>query len=204
MIAIARRGLVGLPLALAGCGLATRPYLARTQWPFDLPEPPPLPPRPGGPVLLVRDLGAGPGLDQRGLQVIGRAGRLHVSFYQQWAVPPAEGLTAALRRRLAGSGLFGAVIGPGSVLLPGYVLEGELDALAAEVAAGVAEARAGFRFIARRGGAERLVFAAAERAAAPLPAPPAPLTGAAIVAAERAALAHVLDRLTARIAAALA
>jgi ABC-type uncharacterized transport system auxiliary subunit len=121
--------------ALGGCSVVSpQPYVQRRIWPMTVRRPVALPPRRGGKVLVVRELRAAPGLDQRGIQWLGADGSLHVDFYNQWAVPPAEGVTDDLRRWLAESGLFAAVVGPDSGLTADYLLEGELTAFLGEPA----------------------------------------------------------------------
>src|SRR5450759_2112909 len=105
-----RRGVILLPALLAACGLAERPYAERRQWPLLLRRPQSLPPRPGGPVLEVRTLRAGPGLEARGLQSLEPDGSIRTAFYEEWAVPPAQGAEDALRLWLADCGRFAAVL----------------------------------------------------------------------------------------------
>lgn len=133
-----RRTLLALPLLLAGCGgLAERPYEERRQWPIAVPRPTSLPPRAGGKVLEVRSLRAGPGMDARGLQELQSDGSLRSGFYEEWTVPPVQGVEEALRAWLLASGRFGAVVAPGSRVTPDLVLEGELTALLSVPGAGV-------------------------------------------------------------------
>ena len=127
-------------LALAGCGLSERPYLARRDWPLTVNRPTAIPPRRGGRVLLVRGVEAGPGIESRGLQTLGPDGSLDVSFYEEWAALPAEGVESDLRNWLEQSGLFAAVVVPGSQASPDLVLEARLAALIADP--GAHEARA--------------------------------------------------------------
>jgi ABC-type uncharacterized transport system auxiliary subunit len=141
-----RRALL-LPLLLAGCGLATRPYAERRQWPLAVTRPGTLPPG-GRKVLEVRSLLAGPGLDARGLQSLEADGSIRTGFYEEWAVPPAQGVEEALRAWLAASGLFVAVVAPGSRVVADVVLEGELDALWTEPSAKLAHAALGVTLIA--------------------------------------------------------
>ena len=105
-------------------------YVQRTVWPLTVRRKVALPPRRGGKVLVVRDLTAGPGLDQRGVQWLLPNGSLHVDYYNQWAVPPAEGVTDDLRRWLADSGLFAAVVGPDSGVAGDYCAGGGTDGAA--------------------------------------------------------------------------
>lgn len=119
--------------ALGGCSVLPQPsYVQQTQWPLVVRRPESLPPRPRGRVLVVRSLQAAPGLEQRGLQWLRPNGSVHVDFYNQWAVSPAQGVTDDLRRWLAASGLFAAVVAPDSGLLPDLSLEGELTTFIAD------------------------------------------------------------------------
>ena len=135
-----KRRAVLLGLAVSGCGLSERPYEERRSWPIRVPRPASLPARAGGKVLELRTLRAGPGLEARGLQVLRADGSVHVDYYEEWAVPPAQGVEDALRSWLGESGLFAAVVAPGSRASADFVLEGELSALWCEPAAGVAHA----------------------------------------------------------------
>jgi ABC-type uncharacterized transport system auxiliary subunit len=96
-------------------------------------------------------------------------------FYEQWAVPPAEGVDAALQSWLAGSGLFAAVVTPGSRLSSDLVLEAELTQFWAEPAAARADAALALVLLdTRRGGArvrlQRTVTGHAPLAGADAPA----------------------------------
>ena len=158
---IPRRAALGLAGAgaLSGCGVLARPaYVQRRVWPIAARRPVRLAAPVRGPVLAVRALTAGPGLDATGVEWLRPDGSLHVDFYNQWAVPPAEGVTDALRRWLAASGRFGAVVGPDSGLAPALTLEGELTAFLGEPARFHAEVR--LALVLRRGGrllAQRVV-----------------------------------------------
>lgn len=123
-----RRMLLSTPLALAGCSLE-RPYAERRQWPLVARRGRVDQARRGAPVLLVRGLRAGPGLDVRGLQSLQADGSIRTDFYEEWAAPPAEGVEEALRGWLGASGLFSAVIASGSRVEADQVLEGELTGL---------------------------------------------------------------------------
>ena len=135
-----RRRVLLLGLAVAGCGLSERPYVERREWPLTVSRPASLLARAGGKVLEVRTLRAGPALEARGLQVLQADGSVHVDFYEEWAVPSAQGVEEALRKWLGESGLFAAVVAPGSRATADYVLEGELSALWCEPSAGMAHA----------------------------------------------------------------
>lgn len=188
-----RRFLLAAPLALAGCGLETRPYAERRQWPLLVRRPQTLPPRPGGPVLLVRSLAAGPGMEPRGLQTVQADGSIRTDYYEEWSVPPAQAVEQALRSWLEVCGLFSAVVAPGSRLVAGLVLEGELDALWAVPAERLARAAAGITLVAEGGPAARLALQRRVEGAAPL----AGATPAEAVAALTAAVAALCGQVEA-------
>ena len=152
-----RRTLFLLPL-LAGCGLTDRPYVERRQWPMPVPRQAILPARAGGRVIEVRTLRPGAGLEVRGLQELQPDGSVRTGFYEEWAVPPAQAAEDALRRWLADSGAFTAVIAPGSRATPDLVLEGELSTLACDPANRIAHAALAVTVIAPRGDAPRVVL----------------------------------------------
>lgn len=140
-----RRRLAALLLpclaALAACSvLPERPYQEVRRFALMPERPRRAPPAPRGPVLLVRTLRAAPGMDARGLRIQRPGGVVEVEFWNEWAAPPEELAEEALRRWLSASGLFSAVIAPGSRLRPDLILEGELIRLQAEPALGVARA----------------------------------------------------------------
>ena len=152
-----RRALLG-GLLLGGCGLSQRPYAERRTWPLQVRRPTSLPPRGGGRVLLVRNLRAGPGLEARGLQSVQPDGSVKTEFYEEWAVPPAEGVEDSLRQWLAECGLFAAVVAPGSRLVPDLILEGSLDALWTLTASRQARAAVGVTVIEQKGDAPRVLL----------------------------------------------
>jgi ABC-type uncharacterized transport system auxiliary subunit len=122
------------------------------EWPLVVSRPSSLPPDPHGPVLLVRSLRAGPGLDSRGLQSLAPDGSVTVAYYEQWAVPPAEAVEASLRTWLAQCGRFSAVVAPGSLATADYSLEGELTQLLAEPALSRSVAAISVVLFSNRGG----------------------------------------------------
>ncbi len=124
---LARRGLV-LPLAaLAACSVLPQPkYVQQTQWPLNVQRPQDLPRPSHGKVLLVRDVQAAPGVDQRGLQWLQPDGSVHIDFYNQWTVVPSQAVTNDLQQWLAASGLFAGVVGSGTGLLPNLILNAQL------------------------------------------------------------------------------
>jgi len=116
--------------AVAGCSvLPERPYQQKRVWPLAADDPSPVPGRRGAPVLLVRAMGAGPGLETRGLHGLLPDGSMRVEFWEEWAAPPAQAAEAALRARLAATGKFAAVAAPGTRLEARYALESQLLAL---------------------------------------------------------------------------
>ena len=127
--------------ALGGCSvLPAREYQQRREWPLLPQRPSAMPFERGGRVLLIRTLTAAPGLEARGVQWLLDDGSLNTDYYEQWSVPPGDAMEEALRRWLSDSGLFAAVVAPGSRVMPDFVLEAELTALIAEPRTGVARA----------------------------------------------------------------
>jgi len=189
-----RRGeLLLAPALLAGCGLSERPYAERRDWPMLVRRPTVLPPRPNGPVLEVRTLRAGPGLEARGLQTIEPDGSIHTAFYEEWSEPPAQGVEDALRQWLAACGKFAAVVAPGSTMPADLVLEGELTALWSELAAGRADAAVSVVVVRQGSATPQIVLQRTETATAPL----AGRTPPDQVAAQLAALATVFGKIEA-------
>jgi ABC-type uncharacterized transport system auxiliary subunit len=170
-------------LALAGCGLDTRPYVERRDWPLLARRPQALPPRPGGPVLLVRGFAAGPGMEARGLQSVQPDGSIRTEFYEQWSVLPAQAVEEAVRGWLADAGLFSAVLAPGSRLTADLVLEGELDALWTVPAEHLARATAGVTLVADAVAGTRLLLQQRVVGEAPLAGATPPDAAGAMTAA---------------------
>ncbi len=136
-----RRFLLVAAALAGGCSvLPTREYQQRRDWPLLPRRPSVAAPRKGGRVLLARTVSAAPGLEARGVQWLLKDGSLNTDYYEQWAVPPADAMEEGLRRWLADSGLFSAVVAPGSRVTPDFVLEAELTALVADPGTGVARA----------------------------------------------------------------
>jgi ABC-type uncharacterized transport system auxiliary subunit len=183
-----------VPLLASGCGrILERPYVSRRDWPLDVPRPAPIPPPAHGPVLLVRTLRAGPGLSDRGLQVLQPDGSVRAEFYEEWVVPPADAVESALRRWLADSGMFAAVTAPGSRLAADFALEGELTTLNADPGRGVARAALAATVLDQRGAGTRMARQIVARTQAPL----ASADPAAMVAAQLAALAEAFTQVEA-------
>lgn len=196
-----RRWLLVGGAALGGCSiLPQQPYLQRRDWPLDVRRPQALPPRPRGPVLLVRSVRAASGLEQRGLQWLRNDGSVHVDFYEQWAVPPAQAVEDDVRRWLADAGLFSAVLAPGSRLNADLVLEGELDAFVADLNAGTARMALALVLLDQRKNETKVLLQKTETAEVKLAGTDPP----AIVDAMKAALVEVLRQTETDVAAAAA
>jgi ABC-type uncharacterized transport system auxiliary subunit len=174
--------------ALAGCGLSERPYIAQRQWPLFVSRPTALPPRKRGLVALVRAVQAAPGLEQRGLQTLRPDGSVDVAFYEQWIVEPAAGVEESLRQWLAASGLFAAVLAPGSRLSADIVIESTLTTFLADPPSGVARVALAVDAIDQRRSPAHVVAQGNLRATAPLHGSDAP----AEVTTLKDALASVL------------
>ena len=195
-----RRLLLGSVAGLGGCSiLPSRPYIEKREWPLDVRRPTVRPPDPRGKVLLVRTLRAAPGLEARGLQVVQADGSVRTEFYEEWSVPPADAVEDVLRRWLAASGLFSAVLAPGSRLRADLALEGELLSLLAQPAQRVCRTALGLVLIDLRPAPVRVLVQADVTAATVLTGDAAP----AIALAGQAALSELMQRVEARLTAAL-
>lgn len=196
-----RRVVLVAPLGLAACSslLPQQKYVARTIWPLQPAPPAAEGARAGGPVLLVRAMSAGPGLDQRGLQSLAADGSLTVDYYNLWAVPPADALTQGLVTWAQASGLFSAVVTAGSRLTPDLILEGELTQLLADPSANVARAQMSLLIIKASGALGGFAQPLAQLSLAAA----APLAGngtAAREAAQNQAMAGLLTQAMAQLA----
>jgi ABC-type uncharacterized transport system auxiliary subunit len=78
-------------------------------------------------------------------------------FYNEWTAPPAELVEEAIRRWLGASGLFSAVVAPGSRATSELIMETELTALQVNLVRG--EARAALSAVLLDGGASGRVLA---------------------------------------------
>lgn len=193
-----RRYLLTGAAALAGCSvLPQQPYLQRRDWPLDIRRPEAAAPRPKGRVLLVRSVRAGPGLEVRGLQWLQHDGSVHVDFYEQWAVPPAQAVEDDVRRWLADAGLFSAVLAPGSRLNADLVLEGELTEFMADLNKGVARVALAVVLLDQRPNFVKVLLQKTESAEVKLAGTDPP----SVVQAMKAALGDVLRQIEADIAA---
>jgi len=140
MRTLPRRAILAAATSLAACSvLPARPYQQRREWPLEV-HPRTVPAPPGSPVLLVREMAAAPGLEARGLRTLVPDGAERLDYWEEWAVPPSQSVVACLRQWLAASGMFSAVISPGSDLSPDLILETELLAFVGDQQAGRARA----------------------------------------------------------------
>ncbi len=192
-----RRWLVVGGVSLAGCSLLPQtPYVQQRAWPLDVERSSVAPRKAHGRVLLVRSVRAAPGLGDRGLQWLQRDGSVHVDFYEQWAVPPAQSVENDLRQWLGASGLFAAVVAPGSRLNADYVLEGALQTFIADPNAGMVHVALALVLLDQRQGSAKVLLQRTESADVKLSANEPP----AIAEAMRAAIAEVLRRTEADVA----
>lgn len=200
-------------LAAAGCSvLPDRPYQESLRFALSPQRPARQAAPRGAPVLQLRLMRAAPGLDQRGLRLAGADGVVAVEFWSEWTAPPAELAEEALRQWMAASGLFAAVVAPGSRLNAEMVMEGELTRLQAEPVAGIARAGLSVLLLSETerdaAGQRRILGSFLAEGTAPLPggarAPGARLPAAEAAQAMQAALADALGRLEAEVRAALA
>ena len=195
-----RRWVLAGIASLSGCSLLPQaPYVQRRDWPLDVNRPSVVPRNQRGRVLLLRTVRAGPGLDARGMQWLQRDGSLHVDFYEQWAVPPAQAVENDLRQWLADSGRFSAVVAPGSKLNADLVLEGELDTFVADPNTGLARVALALVLIDQRQGSTTVLLQRTVAAEVRLGGDQPP----AIADAMRAAIVDVLRQTEKDIAAAM-
>jgi len=188
----------GAAASLAGCSvLPERPYQERREWPLEVRRPTTGVPGPHAPVLLLRALRAGPGLDTRGLRTRLADGAERIDNWEEWAVPPPQGVEECMRQWLAASGLFSAVVMPGSQVTAEFVLEGELVAFVGDQPAGVS--RVGLSLVLLRATGTGRFLPVLQRSLAGQ----APLTGTggpALAASMQAALASLLTSVEATLA----
>jgi cholesterol transport system auxiliary component len=195
---VRRRWVLAGAAALAGCSLLPQTsYVQRRDWPLDVQRPSAPRPNPRGRVLLVRSVRAGPGLEARGMQWLQRDGSVHVDFYEQWAVQPAQAVEDDLRRWLGDTGLFKVVVAPGSRLSADFVLEGELNTFVADLDTGVARVALALVLLDQRQGSTKVLLQRTEIAEVRLADSEPP----AIAKAMQAAIVDVLRRTEADVAA---
>lgn len=193
-------GAIGAALSAGACSvLPSRPYLERRDWPLMVTRPQAVPPPRRAPVLLVRILQAAPGLEPRGLRVVQPDGSVRTEFYEEWVVPPAAAVDDDLRRWLAASGLFAAVLAPGSRMPADLVLEGELTVLHADLGGKTADAALALVLIDLHPTPARVLLQRTVRASVKLDGTDPP----ALVRAQVEAVTAVLGQTEAALAAAL-
>jgi ABC-type uncharacterized transport system auxiliary subunit len=192
-----RRALLLAPL-LAGCSiLPERPNVPVRRYVLAPRRPSSETARRGAPVLLIRRLRGVPGLQEPGLRRARADGAYDILPYEEWVAPPADLAEVALRSWLTQSGLFAAVVAPGSRAEAGLVVEGQLTTLESAPSAG--EARAGLAGVVLREG--RL----GSRVLAPFEVTgTAPLARDADIPAEAAAMERALGNAFGRLEAVLA
>jgi cholesterol transport system auxiliary component len=181
-----RRSLIlSLGVVLGGCSVfPERPHVPVRR--FDLnPQRPQrrTAPRDAG-VLLLRHLRGVPGLQELGLRRARADGGFDIAPYDEWLAPPADLAERALRNWLQASGLFAAVVAPGSRADHTLVLEAQLTRL--EVAPARQEALAGIAgvLLLERGLSTRVLTTFDVQGRAPLPTgADAPAEAAAMEAA---------------------
>ena len=192
-----RRLVLASVLAVAGCSLLpSRPYEEKRDWPLVIRRPARLPLKTRGKVLLVRTVNAAPELATRGLQWLQHDGSVHVDYYEQWAVQPADAVDDDLRQWLAAIGLYGGVLAPGSRLNADLVLEAELETFIADLPAGVARAAISVVLIDQRPDPAKILLQRTIAAEAKLAGTGIP----DVVDALRAALRDVLQQTEAALA----
>lgn len=130
-----RRMILGAPVLLAGCAslLPKQKYIPVVSWPLNPQPPQSQPANEAGKILLLRNLDAGPGMSSQAIQTLNADGSLSASYYNQWAVPPADAASEVLQSWLTASGVFSAVVSPGSRLNADLIVEGELTELVSDL-----------------------------------------------------------------------
>jgi hypothetical protein len=182
-----------MPALLAGCSvLPDRPHVPVRR--YDLNPQRPLrraAPRGAG-VLLLRHLRGVPGLQEVGLRRVRPDGGFEIAPYDEWLAPPADLAERALRGWLAASGLFAAVVAPGSRAEHTLTLEGQLTVLEADPVAGEARAAVAGVLLLERGLSSRVLLTFDVAGRAPLARDAdAPAEAAAMTAALADAFANL-------------
>lgn len=190
---MSRRALFLLPLALAGCSvLPDRPNIPVRRFALNPDRPARRTAPPGAAVLLIRRVRGVPGLQELGLRRADADGGFAIAPWDEWLAPPGDLAEAALRSWLQASGLFSAVVAPGSRAEHTLVLEAQLTAL--DYAPAANEARAGLAgvLLLERGLSSRVLLTFDVQGRAPLaPGADAAAAAAAMQAALGAAFAEL-------------
>jgi len=109
--------------------------------------------------LLVRRLQVSPRVSGRELVYRTGESAWTADFYNLFFVMPADMLTQDLRTWLGSAGLFANVVDPSSLIVPGYILEGNVSGLHGDFGAKPAQAVAEMQFMLLRNvGSERRVI----------------------------------------------
>jgi cholesterol transport system auxiliary component len=138
-----RAALLGLPLLAAGCANPlSRPFPEKALFVLDVRRPQRLPPNPRGRVLVLRSVTPAPGVELRGLVTRLPGGQQRADFWNEFFAPPASLVQDQLRSWLADSGLFAAVVDPGTRATPALALEPVLNGLFADATVSPPQARA--------------------------------------------------------------
>ncbi|MBU1039855.1 MAG: PqiC family protein [Proteobacteria bacterium] len=161
--------------------------------------------RPGAPLgifaspetLLVRRMQVAPRVSGRELVYRTGDSAWTADFYNLFFVIPADMLTQDLRSWLRDAGLFANVIDPSSLILPGYILEGNVSGLHGDFGAKPAQAVAEMQFLLLKNtaGERSVVMTRDIRKTVPLAAD----TPAALVLALRQAVSEINAELEAAI-----
>ncbi|WP_237217060.1 ABC-type transport auxiliary lipoprotein family protein, partial [Falsiroseomonas oryziterrae] len=162
-----RRLLLALPL-LAGCSIfPDRPNVPVRR--FDLSPRRPTSRRApsGAAVVLLRQVRAVPGVQDLGLRTAQPDGSFDIAVYDQWIAPPGDLADAALRAWLQASGLFSAVLSPGTRGEAPLSIEAQLTVLEAAPQAGEARAALAGVLLRDAGGTSRVVLPFDVRGRAP-------------------------------------
>lgn len=190
---IRRAALLTLPLLLAGCSVfPERPNVPVRRFALNPQRPTRRTAPPGAAVLLIRRVRGVPGLQELGLRRVRADGGFEIAPWDEWLAPPSDLAEAALRSWLQASGLFSAVVAPGSRAEHTLVLEAQLTALDSVPAAN--EARAGLAgvLLLERGLSSRVLTTFDVAGRAPMPqGADAPAEAAAIEAALGDAFANL-------------
>ncbi len=190
--AAGRRLLIAAPLLLGACSVLNQPNIPIMRYALSPRRPDTRQAPRGAGVLQLRGIRGAAGVQDVGLRTLQPDGAIRLAPYDEWIAPPGELTEAALRAWLSASGLFSAVVSPGSRADATLVLEGELTSL--EAVPYASEARAGLAgvLLLDRGGTTRVLMTFNVTGSAPLAADADEPTKAA---AMQAALGQAFTRL---------
>jgi cholesterol transport system auxiliary component len=167
--AMSRRALMLAPLLLAACSvLPDRPNVPVRRYGLAPERPSRRSPARNAPVLLVRGLRGVPGLQEAGLRRRLADGSFAIAPYEEWLAPPGDLAEAALRSWLSASGLFAAVVAPGTRADAPLVFEGQLTVLEFVPSEGEAQAALTGVLLRESGLSARVVAPLEARGSAPV------------------------------------